>query len=286
MKALRSRPIVPWPRRLLAAAFALAVLSAVLVAVRRPAAVPPSSSTASAPSPSAPLAASPSSGPTLAAVECPLPTVASPPTQYPTALPSLGKSGAAPRGWPVSLANMEATGRLADDGTSYFIQGDHLVAVDGTGHERTGWPEALGLQTDLNTQIAFGSDGTVYVWDMSTLVAYRADGTRSAGWPYHAAAVEDVLPAPQGVYIEDVLPVSQGVYVESELCGPAGGGDESRAMTLIGTAGAVQSTWRLLGEIAAIGRMGHSTRVRGTPSSPTAATGRSSQDGPQRAGAT
>jgi hypothetical protein len=115
------------------------------------------------------------------------------------------------------------------------------VAVDGAGHERTGWPEALGVRTDLNTPMAFGSDGTVYVWDESTVVAYRADGTRPAGWPYHAAAVEDVLPVPQGV------------YVESEPSGSATCGDESHVMTLIGTAGAVQSTWRLQGEIAAIG---------------------------------
>ena len=136
---------------------------------------------------------------------------------------------------------MEAPGRLADDGTSYFIEGGYLVAVDGSGHERAGWPQPLGLRTDLNTQMAFGSDGTVYVWDDSTVVAYRADGTRPAGWPYHAAAVEDVLPVPQGV------------YVESEPSGSAMCGDESHVMTLIGTAGTVQSTWRLQGEIAAVG---------------------------------
>ena len=77
--------------------------------------------------------------------------------------------------------------------------------------------------------MAFGSDGTVYVWDDSTVVAYRADGTRPAGWPYHTAAVEDVLPVPQGV------------YVESEPSGSAMCGDESHVMTLIGTAGTVQS---------------------------------------------
>jgi len=136
---------------------------------------------------------------------------------------------------------MEATGRLADDGTSYFIEGGYLAAVDSSGHEPSGWPQPLGLRTDLNTQMAFGSDGTVYAWDDSTVVAYRADGTRPAGWPYHTAAVEDVLPVPQGV------------YVESEPSGSAMCGDESHVMTLIGTAGALQSTWRLQGEIAAVG---------------------------------
>jgi hypothetical protein len=139
---------------------------------------------------------------------------------------------------------MEATGRLADDGTSYFIEGGYLVAVDGTGRERTGWPQPLGIRTDLNTQMAFGSTGTVYVWDESTVVAYLADGTRPAGWPYHADAVEDVLPVPQGA------------FVESDPSGSAMCGDESHAMTLIRTAGVVQSTWRLQGEIAAVGRDG------------------------------
>ena len=89
--------------------------------------------------------------------------------------------------------------------------------------------------------MAFGSDGAVYAWDDSTVIAYRRDGTRPAGWPYHAAAVEDVMPVPQGVYVE---------------CGAGGsamGGDESHVMTLIGTAGAAHSTWRLRGEIAAVG---------------------------------
>ena len=136
---------------------------------------------------------------------------------------------------------MEATGRLADNGTSYFIESGYLVAVDSSGHEPTGWPQPLGLRTDLNTQMAFGSDGTVYAWDDSTVVAYRADGTRPAGWPHHAAAVEDVLPSPQVVYLE------------SEPSGSAGCGDESHVITLISTAGAVQSTWTLQGEIAAVG---------------------------------
>ena len=136
---------------------------------------------------------------------------------------------------------MEATGRLADDGTSYYIEGGYLVAVDGTGRERTGWPQPLGIRTDLNTPMAFGSDGTAYIWDESTVVAYRADGTRPGGWPYRTSAVEDVLPVPQGVYLE------------SEPSGSAMCGDESHVMTLIGTAGAVQSTWTLQGEIAAVG---------------------------------
>lgn len=136
---------------------------------------------------------------------------------------------------------MEATGRLADDGTSYFIEGGYLVAVDGSGREVAGWPQPLGLRTDLNTQMAFGSDGTVYVWDDSTVVSYRADGTRPAGWPYHTATVEDVLPVPQGV------------YVESEPSGSAICGDESHLITLIGATGTGQSTWRLKGEIAAVG---------------------------------
>ena len=136
---------------------------------------------------------------------------------------------------------MEATGRLADNGTSYFIESGYLVAVDSSGHEATGWPQPLGLRTDLNTQMAFGSDGTVYAWDDSTVIAYRTDGTRPAGWPHHAAAVEDVLPSPQVVYLE------------SEPSGSAGCGDESHAITLISTAGAVQSTWTLQGEIAAVG---------------------------------
>jgi hypothetical protein len=136
---------------------------------------------------------------------------------------------------------MQAPGWLADDSTSYFIEGDYLVAVDGSGHERSGWPQPLGFGADLNTPMAFGSDGTVYAWDGSTVVAYRADGTRPAGWPYHTTAVEDVLPVPQGV------------YVESEPSGSAVCGDESHVMTLIGTAGMVQSTWTIQGEIAAVG---------------------------------
>jgi hypothetical protein len=239
---------VPWPRRIVAAAFVLATLavfSAVLVVVRPPAAAPsvvaPSAfSTASAASPSGPSTPSPSSAPTLAAIDCPLPPAISPP-QSPTAVPSLRKPGAAPRGWPVNLANMEATGHLADDGTSYYIEGGYLVAVDGTGRERTGWPQPLGIRTDLNTPIAFGLDGTAYIWDESTVVAYRADGTRPPGWPYHADAVEDALPVPQGV------------YVESGPSGSAMCGDESRVMTLIGTGGTVQSPWRLQGKIAAVG---------------------------------
>jgi len=244
MKALRPRPILPWPRPLVAALSVLATLialSALLLAVQPRAAAPSASSTVPAGSPSAPLAAGPSPTPNLAGFDCPPPTEAATPTQYPTAAPSSGKPGAAPRGWPVSLANMEATGRLADDGTSYFIEGGYLVAVDGSGREVAGWPQPLGLGTDLNTQMAFGSDGTVYVWDDSTVVAYRADGTRPAGWPYHTAAVEDVLPVPQGV------------YVESEPSGSAMCGDESHVMTLIGNAGTVRYTGTIQGEIAAVG---------------------------------
>jgi hypothetical protein len=153
---------------------------------------------------------------------------------------------------------MQAPGSLADDGTSYFIEGDYLVAVDGSGHERTGWPQPLGLRTDLNTPMAFGSDGTVYVWDDSTVVAYRADGTRPAGWPYHAAAVEDVLPVPQGVYVES------GTY-SSAACG------EIQVITLIGNAGTVQYTGTIQGEIAAVGpdgtlytQQGHSVFAYGS----------------------
>src|SRR5664280_1160482 len=243
MKALRPRPIRPWPRPLVAVLLAFAtltVLSALLLVVRPPAAAPSASSVASA-AISTRLAPSSSAPPTLAGLHCPEPTEAATPTPYPTAIPSSRKPDAAPRGWPANLGNMEATGRLADDGTSYFIEDDYLVAVDGSGHERSGWPQPLGLRTDLTTAMAFGSDGTVYVWDDSTVVAYRADGTRPAGWPYHAAAVEDVLPVPQGV------------YVESEPSGSAGCGDESYVITLISMAGAVQSTWTLQGEIAAVG---------------------------------
>lgn len=244
VKALRPRPILPWPRPLVAALFVFATLialSALLLAVRPPAAAPSASAAASAATPGTSLEPSPSSPPTLAGFDCPLPTEAATPTQYPTAVPSSRKPGAAPRGWPVSLENMEATGRLADDGTSYFIEDGYLVAVDGSGRERTGWPQPLGLRTDLNTPMAFGSDGTVYVWDYGTVVAYRADGTRPAGWPYHTAAVEDVLTVPQGVYLE------------SQPSGSAACGDESHVMTLISTAGMVKSTWRLQGEIAGVG---------------------------------
>jgi hypothetical protein len=242
MKAVRPRRILPWPRLLAAAALVFAVviaLGALLqFAVLAPAV--PSASSASSAASGAPLASSPSSAPALGFV-CPPPTEPATPTPAPTAAPSPRKPGAAPRGWPVSLASMEATGRLADDGTSYFIEGDYLVAVDGSGHERAGWPQPLGFRADLNTPVTFGADGTVYAWDENTVVAYRADGTRPAGWPYHAPAIEEVLPVPRGV------------YVESEPSGSAACGDERHVMTLIGTTGAVQSTWTLQGEIAAVG---------------------------------
>lgn len=244
MKALRARPLLPWPRPLAAAIVAFATiiaLSALLLAVRLPAAAPSASATASAATPGTSLEPSPNSAPTLAGFDCPLPTEAATLAQHPSPVPSLPKPSVAPRGWPVSLANMEAAGSLAHDGSSYFIEDGYLVAVDDSGRERTGWPQWLGLQTDLNTQMAFGSDGTVYVWDDSTVDAFRADGTGPAGWPYHTGAVEDVLPVPQGV------------YVESEPSGSAACGNESHVMTLIGTAGTVQSTWTLQGEIDAVG---------------------------------
>lgn len=247
VKALRPRSILSWPRTLVAGLLAFATLiglSALLLAVRSPAAPPPASPSASASTlavaatPESSPASSSSPAPTLG-FHCPLPTEAATPTQQPTAAASLPEPSAAPRGWPVSLANMEATGNLAEDGTSYFIERGYLVAVDGAGRERAGWPQPLGLRTDLNTPMAFGSDGTVYVWDEGTVVAYRRDGTRPAGWPFHTPAVEDVLPVPQGV------------YVESEPSGSAACADESHRMTLIGTAGTLQSTWTLQGEIVA-----------------------------------
>jgi hypothetical protein len=243
VKALRPRPILPRLRPLAAALVALAtiaVLSALLLVTRPPASVPSSSTVASAATGTATTAPGPSSASPLA-FDCSLPSGPASPTPYPTAVPSLGKPVAAPGGWPVSLENMEAPGRLTEDGTSYFIEGGYLVAVDGSGRERPGWPQPLGLRTDLNTQLAFGSDGTVYVWDDSTVVAYRADGTRLDGWPYRTPAVEDVLPVPQGV------------YVESDESGSAACGDESHRMAFIGAAGTVQPSWRLQGEIAAVG---------------------------------
>ena len=200
---------------------------------------PTASSAESAAAGSASMAA-PTSAPTAAPSGCPLPTDAATATPGPTAVPSLRKPDATPDGWPVSLANMDSPGNLADDGTSYFIEGGYLVAVDSSGREKAGWPQPLGIRTD-HIGLAFGSEGTVYVWDDSTVVAYRADGTRPAGWPYHTAAVEDVLPVPQGV------------YVESMTSGSAMCGDVSHVMTLIGPAGAVQSTWRLQGDIVAVG---------------------------------
>lgn len=237
MKTLR--PGALWPRATVAALLAFAAIiaiSAVLVAVH-PAAAPSASATA----PGAGAETSPTFGPGPIGFDCSTTAQAPNPTPDATAVPSPLKPGSAPQGWPVKLTNMEREGRLAPDGTSYFIESGYLVAVDSSGREQTGWPQPLGIPTDLNTPMAFGSDGTVYVWSDSTVDAFRADGTNPTGWPYHTAAVEDVLPVPQGV------------FVESAPSGWAICRDQSHLMTLIAAAGVAQSSWRVQGDIAAVG---------------------------------
>ncbi len=237
MKTLR--PGALWPRATVAALLALAAIiaiSAVLVAAH-PAAAPSASATA----PGAGAETSPTIDPSLIGFDCSTTAQAPNPTPDATAVPSPLEPGSAPRGWPVKLTNMEREGRLAPDGTSYFIESGYLVAVDASGREQTGWPQPLGIPTDLNTPMAFGSDGVVYVWSDSTVDAFRADGTKPAGWPYHTAAVEDVLPVPQGV------------FVESAPSGWAGCRNESHLMTLIAAAGVAQPSWRVQGDIAAVG---------------------------------
>jgi len=145
----------------------------------------------------------------------------------------------------VTLATWGVSGLLAADGTSWFIVGDYIVALDGSGHERAGWPQPLGFALNPSPgnspELTVGADGTVYAWDYKTVMAYRADGTPLAGWPYQ---IPD---------IQSILPFSAGVYVESQLSTDPATDCMGYVMTLISTAGAIESIWPLQGSVDAVG---------------------------------
>lgn len=179
------------------------------------------------------------------------------PTPEAAVTPRLGTPGATPNGWPARIADAPSAGHLAPDGTSYFISGGYLVALDGDGRERAGWPQPLGFQTDVNAQMAFGSDGAVFAWayEGGTVAGYAAGGTPLAGFPYRGSAIEEVLPVPQGV------------YVVSERSGNPECGDEHSHVTLIGSAGNVGRSWTLQGEFLAVGTDGTIYSRLSTPAS-------------------
>jgi hypothetical protein len=244
-------------RILIGAGLACAVMVAVAAFLLR---VPASSETPapsrtpppSAASATASATASGTAGPFVA--DCSTPAVRTAPPPTPAFSPRA--HGAAPKGWPATIEHAQADGRVAPDGTAYFVDGDYLLAVDAAGKELPGWPQPLDFTADLNVQLAFASDGSVYVWGASddTLDRFGRDGSRSPGFPFRRAA------------IADVVPMRQGVLVVSSTSGSVACGNVRGLATVLGDTGAASSTWTLRGEFLAVGPDGTIYSLERTPS--------------------
>ena len=175
------------------------LLGVVLAAcVGTPTAPTPAPASPAAPSPSA-EASSPTATPAAAPTATPIanptpgPTPTPPPVAPTTAAPPPGSPTppVSAHGWPVAGATDPVFGR---DGTVYAVVRTRdetpyaIVALDGGGHLKLGWPVRLSAPAS-EVGLAAGRDGSLYatICEPSTagcgLHHFTADGRVPRGWP-------------------------------------------------------------------------------------------------------
>lgn len=140
-----------------------------------------------------------------------------------------------PDGWPVMLGDWAQFPVFGPDGTMYQVVDMKLVAIDATGHEPAGWPNALSIPPVSEngyapTDVAIGPDGTVYVTGGNLIYAFHPDGTQVGGWPYRAPVNSECLAC-----TASLLPVAQGLYTNID----------PGKIALLGTNGVPMPGWPL-----------------------------------------